>query len=123
MTDALDIINNFMTYTVETGPCPIHVNSGYWLKKLCALAERCADAENQIALLKAEKTVLSKGRNVIVIEILGETILQSELDNLAETWVHFGMPRGKYVLRPAEIEQLTNGVRAVISRFDKEGKQ
>jgi hypothetical protein len=46
MTDPLEIINEFMNYTPDVGPCPIHVNSGHWLRKLCALAERCARAEN-----------------------------------------------------------------------------
>jgi hypothetical protein len=62
---------------------------------------------------------MAKGRSVIVIEILGETILQSELDNLAENWTHFGMPRGKYTLHPKEVEQLTNDIRKLVAAYNK----
>lgn len=61
----------------------------------------------------------SVGRNIIVIEILGETIHQSELDNLAETWVHFGMPRGKYTLHPKEIERLKEEISKLLATYNK----
>lgn len=68
---------------------------------------------------RAKDANLSRGRNIVVVEILGETIMQSELDDLSETWVHFGMPRGKYEVHPKEIEQLIADIRLVVSRYDK----
>ena len=47
-TDPLEIVNEFTSCPPEHHPCPIDINDNYWLKKLCALAERCAKAENAI---------------------------------------------------------------------------
>lgn len=64
MIDPLDIINNFMEWSpFTTGkPCPIDIRdeNKVWFKRLCALAERCAKAENNLTitqerLLMAEK--------------------------------------------------------------------
>jgi hypothetical protein len=54
MSDPLDIVNEFMTYKIEFGACPIDINNHYWLKKLCALAERCADAETALEIISTK---------------------------------------------------------------------
>lgn len=40
--DPIDIVNEFTTHPLGTSPYP---NDEYWIKKLCALAERLVDAE------------------------------------------------------------------------------
>jgi len=45
MVDPLDIVNEFTTCPPGQQPYPVF--DDYWLKKLCALAERCAEAENE----------------------------------------------------------------------------
>ena len=51
MGDPLDIVNEFMSHPVSENPWPY---DSYWFKKVCALAERIAKAENEIERLKAE---------------------------------------------------------------------
>jgi len=51
-TDPLEIVNEFTCSPAEYHPCPININDHYWLKKLCALAERCAEAENTLRKAK-----------------------------------------------------------------------
>jgi hypothetical protein len=57
MIDPLDIVNKFteFSYEKEGKPCPIAVmpDNRVWLTKLCALAERCATAENERDALRA----------------------------------------------------------------------
>ena len=45
--DPLDIVNEFTIHPPEVDmyPSDFSTNGKYWLKKLCALAERCAMAE------------------------------------------------------------------------------
>lgn len=57
MIDPVEIVNEFTSAPLPYHPCPIGVNDHYWLRKLCALADRCAKAEN--ALNKA-KDVLAE---------------------------------------------------------------
>jgi hypothetical protein len=47
--DPLDIVNEFTSCPMEHHPCPIDINDHYWIKKLCALAERCAKSENRVS--------------------------------------------------------------------------
>lgn len=52
MVDPLDIVNEFFRWKPGEPPWPYGTPfDAYWLKKVCALAERCAKAENE---LKAE---------------------------------------------------------------------
>jgi hypothetical protein len=44
--DPLDIVNTFTTHTIDVDPYPTY--DDYWLRKLCALAERCAMAEELV---------------------------------------------------------------------------
>ena len=45
--DSLTIVNEFFTYGVNDPPWPFMSEfDEYWGKKICALAERCAKAEN-----------------------------------------------------------------------------
>ncbi len=45
--DPLTIVNDFFTYGVNDPPWPyMTLFDDYWGKKVCALAERCAKAEN-----------------------------------------------------------------------------
>ena len=44
---ATDIVREFTTWALDTGPCPIGINDRHWFKKLCALAEYTAMLERR----------------------------------------------------------------------------
>jgi len=54
--DALEIVNDFSMHPIEVPTCPINIGTDpYWGEKLCALAARCADAENKLrSILEGE---------------------------------------------------------------------
>ena len=58
MIDPLEIINEFMIWSPSTTgkPCPIDLleENRAWLTRLCALAERCAQAENTSSELEEQ---------------------------------------------------------------------
>ena len=61
MTDPLKIIDEFFTYGPEPPPWPFQTHfDDYWGKKVAALAERCANAENELALLRERMSGLAE---------------------------------------------------------------
>lgn len=48
---AQKIVADFVSWTPETGPCPIGINDRHWFKKVCAMAERQAMLEDELGLL------------------------------------------------------------------------
>lgn len=60
MTDPLDIVNDFFKVPdLETPNWPARTPfDDYWGKKVCALAERCAKAENNLKKAKEKLKVL-----------------------------------------------------------------
>jgi hypothetical protein len=91
MTDPLEIINRFMDYTEEIGPCPIDVNNRYWLRKLCALAERCAYAENNNQKLQEklkQREILTVGEQIEIKKYLHYYCHGGEIDlNSIAHWI------------------------------------
>ena len=72
MIDPLEIINEFMIWSPSTTgkPCPIDLleENRAWLTRLCALAERCAQAENRIKQLEHDLTIASLVMNNLINE-------------------------------------------------------
>lgn len=52
MIDPLHIVNDFFRYTGDIPWPAMTPFDDYWGKKVCALADRCAKAENELAALQ-----------------------------------------------------------------------
>lgn len=68
MSDLIDrsqeIGSKFLAWTPETGPCPISINDHYWFKKLCALFEKQAALEAQLAELTEQTRWIPVGERL-----------------------------------------------------------
>lgn len=54
MIDPVEIINRFTEYNPSKGELPLPLPiPGHWFRKICALADRIARAENELAALRA----------------------------------------------------------------------
>lgn len=62
-----------------------------------------------------------KGRTLIIIDVFGDGPSNYELDAIAGNWHMIGMPRGKYELHPAEVEQLLRDIHKAIMPYTKNG--
>lgn len=56
---ASEIGGKFLSWTPETGPCPISINDHVWFKRLCGLFETQAALENRVAELEKSLERLS----------------------------------------------------------------
>jgi uncharacterized protein involved in exopolysaccharide biosynthesis len=55
MIDPVEIINRFTEYSPSKGETPLPLPiPGYWFRKICALADRIADAENTLEAYKIQ---------------------------------------------------------------------
>lgn len=55
MIDPVDIMNEFTRYDPSKGQPPLDLPiPGYWFKKICALADRIAKAENRVMEVEAD---------------------------------------------------------------------
>lgn len=54
-----EIVAKFLGWTPEIGPCPIDINNHVWFKRLCAMGERQADLESELAAVTAESVRLT----------------------------------------------------------------
>lgn len=52
---AMKIVDGFFGWTLETGPCPIQASDRVWFKRVCAMAERQAKLETELAAATAPK--------------------------------------------------------------------
>lgn len=57
LESAHQIGSKFLSWTPETGPCPISINDDHWFKKLCGLFETQADLE--IRLSECQSALIS----------------------------------------------------------------
>ena len=77
MTDPVEIINRFTEYSPHKGeePLPLPI-PGHWFRKICALADRIAAAENERDELRAENKRLTDAN----------IALRAELENVKKMW-------------------------------------
>ena len=77
MTDPVEIINRFTEYSPHKGeePLPLPI-PGHWFRKICALADRIAAAENERDELRAENKRLTDAN----------IALRTELENVKKMW-------------------------------------
>ena len=93
--DAVEIMNRFTEFNPLAGETPLSLPiPGFWFRKICALADRIAKAENQNDDLSAEIALLTAKLQSAKSEV--DEILRAALSGDCDRYLNYDLQGNKY---------------------------